>query len=197
MIAVKPGNQDSELIVYDPNFKDGPKKIKKNTLIETVQKTLGHLILVELPLDKISTPIISDPQLFIQEGGLHVLSVCGNPAHLLTQLQDADYTLESLEGILLRNTRGCPAWLKGLQKKPIASFTEKLLRVFIDFNPSVQKELLEESLEALPDHEKTSVKTSLETFIESDNPPALRWSFRTRLTDEEKNRKADEFIDAF
>ncbi|QDQ38957.1 hypothetical protein E3226_000325 [Legionella geestiana] len=118
---------------YDPNFIDGGKTITPlAALMAEIVKSLGTLIAVENAPEL--TPGITDPDHFLEEGGLLALCMCENREDMLRTLnKDPEhFSRNALDGILLRRVDGIPAWQIG-EKHPnvrLQVFTEGLIEAF-------------------------------------------------------------------
>ncbi|MGQ3887741.1 AAA family ATPase [Legionella sp. CNM-1927-20] len=130
-IAIKPEPDSNDWIVYDPNFVGGARKVKHNELASIIHQALGKLVSVETLIAPIK-PKINDPQAFLEEGGLLTLVDCANLKLLLEQLTPVkDLSIPALEGLLLRDNEGIPAWVIGLREAKLNTFTQTLLQQFI------------------------------------------------------------------
>lgn len=147
--------------IYDPNFTQGPQIIPESKLDSAIKRQLGELINISLD-DKEKepniVPTIDSPAHFIQQGGLFILCDAKNQERLLNQLSEfkPPYPTTSLRGILLRNTKGYPAWAVALKNTRTSQYTFELLEQFVDKNENAV-DLLKNSLENIPPKEQISI----------------------------------------
>jgi hypothetical protein len=165
-IAVIPKANDS-WVVYDPNFTNGSKTVHSiDALKTTIEHAIGRLISVDTQVPIPSR--IEDPQSFIKEGGL--LSLCHslNAGEILKQSIGLDYSLEALEGLLLRSTNGYPAWAIGLSHADhnIARFSIHLVQQFVTKNPK-SREALQNSMEVMPKELRITCIALLNQYVPS------------------------------
>ncbi|MFZ4077029.1 MAG: AAA family ATPase [Legionellaceae bacterium] len=162
-ISVYPTPTHDAWIVYDPNFVNGPREVKKEDLLDTIQKAIGnHVRLESIKKYKHHAPKISDPAKFIEEGGLLLLTQCTNAPEMLTQMKPPlAINKEALNGILLRNVEGVPAWVHGLEYPTLSNFTHRLLQQFIEKNPLDYGLQLQRSINALTPFKKQELITCL------------------------------------
>jgi hypothetical protein len=138
-IAIRP-RADGQWDVYDPNFLDGPKTLSQDALLSQLHQSLGHLISVQLPKTEPQPNLeleIGEPQVFIERGGVLALCTNDNADAMLEKIPpNVDYSKQSLDGLLLRNLKGIPAWVRGLQSPNvgIATLTQSLLQQFMAKN---------------------------------------------------------------
>lgn len=149
-IAVLYSPSAQKWLFYDPNFAKGVIPCAREQLILLIHRSVGCLISV-LGNYSLPTPSIKDPSAFIREGGL--LLMCGTEDYqrsLLSQLPSpGDIASDALSGLLLRTTRGVPAWVFAMNE-PLGSFyTLELLSRFIASYPQDYKSQLALSLSSL------------------------------------------------
>jgi hypothetical protein len=163
---------DGDWDVYDPNYVDGVRIIAPDQLEQDLHDALGSLIQVEsTPLNL--TPTIKDPLFFLENGGLLTLCQCSNNQSLLAQLTPVtDYSKEALEGLLLRNTSGRPAWTAGIKNTLTAPYTHALIKQFIAKNPNDWEHQLQKSMECLTPLEKHHLITQIIENNQADNSKA-------------------------
>jgi hypothetical protein len=135
-----------EWTIYDPNFNKGSCKVKKAELLATIHRAVGSCVSVETD-EPIPAPKIDHPGRFIRDGGLVALRNCTNVDAMLEELKSMGrLTRDELSGLLLRDTKGVPAWALGIQSPKRAAFTYPLLKQFILENPADYLKQLQESL---------------------------------------------------
>jgi hypothetical protein len=152
-ISIKRIEKDLWLI-YDPNYYSGVKTVSSDELEQVIQESLGTLVLIELQ-NEILKPHILNPDEFLQRGGLISLCAASNSDELLDLLgADFDFNPGALNGLLLRNTKGTPAWFLGLNNIRTAELTHKLLAQLIQKFPNDYTVLLQKSMEELTPQQK-------------------------------------------
>lgn len=126
---------DNNWIIYDPNWIDGGVTITGDGLLNTLKNSLGNLISVVETSIKIYGKI-SNPDQFLEEGGLLSLVACSNQNILLADLNAHKvFTSEALEGLLIRSVEDIPAWQWAQSHGPLKPFTERLITAFKDRHP--------------------------------------------------------------
>lgn len=152
-------------LYYDSNAAFGPKICGQNldVLLGMVEHSLGSLVSIQVIPDispfqpqVLPLPLINHPQFFLQEGGLLTLMQSSSAEWMLSQIpHNMDWSIDSLEGLFLRDKRAVPAWMLGMQhpSPDIARFCDKLLSQYILKNPH-HKNALRESMEAMDAAEK-------------------------------------------
>ena len=168
-IAIRHKEHTSTWEVYDPNFLDGWRLVRQEELLETIHKSIGSLVTVKSHAQLI-TPQIGNPELFIEEGGLLALSQSANAQEMLKALTPlGDYPPKSLEGLLVRDLGGIPAWVIGiLGSESISSFTQTLLKQFIAKNPGDYLQKLQKSMECLSAQKKHECITRIIQWQQAD-----------------------------
>ena len=161
-IAMKPGSQEDSWMLYDPNYINGAREVfGTESLKQEVYKAIGNLISLETPLP--NKPFIPSFETFLEEGGLWVLIQCDNAQELLKQIPSHfDMPLTALDGLLLRNSKGIPAWVSGIKhsNKETSQLTHALLQQLMNKNPSYQQ-VLQKSMEILTPLERQECITQL------------------------------------
>ncbi|STX50876.1 AAA domain (dynein-related subfamily) [Legionella busanensis] len=158
-IAIQP-LPSGKWLVYDPNFTLGAREVENHRLIETIHMALGNLVGVEAPSVKIK-PKVKDPAIFLEEGGLLILSNYNNRTEILSQLTPLkNLSIAALEGILLRNNEGIPAWVIGLKNPELQGFTHLLLQQFMEKN-SENTATLRDSIAHLSEFQRHEILTYL------------------------------------
>ncbi len=155
-VAVKFEPQNNQWIVYDPNFFQGPKSCSsKEELLHILRQSLGNLIDV-VGSYPVSVPEIQHPSDFIRDGGLLVLChQFDNCNALLSQLPPAkNLSSEALEGLVLRDLKGVPAWAKMLKNPLTVSYALNLLEAFAKYYPHEYESRLDHSMDALSTYER-------------------------------------------
>lgn len=133
--------------VYDPNFVDGVRVVANGELMAIINGSIGSLVSVE-SMNRRLPPKLGDPQLFIENGGLLSLLKSANIAEMLSQLiHIIDYSLDSLEGVFLRDLDGIPAWIKAICTPELSNYTFVLMHQFIVKHPMDYQGILEDSIE--------------------------------------------------
>jgi hypothetical protein len=140
--------------LYDPNFKNGCREVSKSDLEAAIHTSIGHIISTETH-DFGGTIKIDDPMAFVEQGGLLALGYCHEVEKILTRLsQVEDYSKDALEGLLLRDTAGLPAWALIIKAPLLANYAALLIKQFISKNPTNYLERLQRSIEYLRAEEK-------------------------------------------
>ncbi|MBX3709144.1 MAG: AAA family ATPase [Gammaproteobacteria bacterium] len=133
-ITVNYSTQDKKWYMYDPNFPDGVKTLNRVQLLKHMRESLGRLISVEEKTFLSTLLPISDAGIFIRDGGLLILCQSDHPDLLLKSLlkQGSPFSHDELQGLLLRDTQGCPAWKRGLESHHprVKAYTQQLLLQF-------------------------------------------------------------------
>ncbi len=142
---------EEKWVLYDPNFINGAKKLAPNELDKAIKECIGSVISVCGNCSSSVQPGINNPQKFIQDGGL--LAYCRalnkkDMAHLLPDPKTL--SVDDLDGLLLRNTRGIPAWISAIKaNETIPAYALALLEQFILLQPNTSAKRLEKSIEVL------------------------------------------------
>jgi hypothetical protein len=141
---------DQQWCVYDPNHPLGYVYLQEEQLIAYLKQTLGNLIGVNTENASNISGNILLPLDFIEQGGL--LALCQN-CNMSSMIPDLNitYSKDALDGLLLRSTRGVPAWCRGLHHSDpqIQQLTQNLLRQFKDQYPDTDQKQLDKSREAM------------------------------------------------
>lgn len=179
IISISPIKGNTDWLVYDPNDNLGPRRIKNSKLQATILKLLGNLICIDKPHPEISVEI-ADPELFIKNGGLLALSENFiNRREIFAKLSAHPLTdkKKSLQGLLLRNVHGIPAWIKAFNissKAPGAddqkSYIHALIKQFIHENPDDYFEQLLKSMEGLTPLERNNFHDNVRNFFNKMHP---------------------------
>ncbi len=160
-IRIEPVGQN-QWRVYDPNYVTDPILVSEHDLADTVTQAIGKLISIKSNTANV-TPVLKNHQDFIAEGGLFTLCQNTNTDALIPRLAKTNYSKQALDGLLLRNTAGEPAWFMGLENrnKALNQLTHHLLQQFISANPNDYIEQLTRSLEHLTPVQKNECITKL------------------------------------
>ncbi|MDF1828410.1 MAG: AAA family ATPase [Legionellaceae bacterium] len=146
--------------LYDPNAAH-MQQYALEALEEALHKQMGTLLALINPTVAIDEPTISNPKAFIASGGLLALIKYDNfTQRNVDALHAIVNTLNhaELEGILLRTTKGMPAWVVGSHKNSqIKSLTENLLRRFRTLHGAASSKLLIESMAAMNGKQKLAL----------------------------------------
>ena len=175
-IAVSPPLSIGEhWTVYDPNFVNGPQAVTQDQLPTVLQWAIGPLVSVKTntPL----TPNIGDKNRFLEEGGLLCLCNSANTPAMLSQLLPlTDLPDTALDGLLLRDVKGIPAWVRGVKSNAdIRALTTELLQQFIAKHPFTYQTRLQKSMAFLSPHDQhelhciviraTTIATELQSVL--------------------------------
>lgn len=145
--------------VYDPNFIEGIKTIDigVQSLAEVITHSLGILVSVDGNYPGCPHYEQKHKHLhpdFILEGGLLVL--CSNPklrrSFLKTLPSPEILKPDVFDGLLIRTTKGKPAWVLGLQEPELKEYIMDMLMAFSRCPDYIQQ--LEKSLEDLSAKER-------------------------------------------
>lgn len=136
-IAIRYDTEKQSWQFYDPNFiEGGEENLSLDMLLIKIQKSIGKQISISINEDNKGTLTssaisISDPDKFIEEGGLFILAFALNSN--LLQLPSAHfYSRDSLsQGLRLLDLDNTPAWVHGLLNTHTQSLTVTLLDQFI------------------------------------------------------------------
>ena len=163
-IAINPLPDGQHWCVYDPNSLTGPVRVSQVDLRDVIKKSLGDLIGIGSSTLHYDIKI-ADPDAFIGQGGLLTMSCFSNWHDILSELIKCGKKLsgQALEGLLLRDLNGIPAWIKCLSRVNEAwdkqsLYAHNLLEQFIEVNPHDWADKLQKSAETL------SVEQRRETF---------------------------------
>lgn len=159
-IAIKP-ESDKTWHVYDPNYINGCKTVASAFLLHTIHEAIGSLVSVEAKRGKDGT-LIADPDQFIAHGGLLSLCTSKNMNTMQNALPlDYVYSKDALDGLLLRDTSGRPAWVLGIgQQGFIKTLTLTLKTQFEAMHVDASQQLTT-SLEALTSAQRGELITQL------------------------------------
>ncbi|NBR07953.1 MAG: hypothetical protein EBT92_19625, partial [Planctomycetes bacterium] len=161
-IAIKPA-ENGNWHLYDPNYVTGSLETAPQDLLASIHKSIGSIVSVEADASP-NLCAISDRNQFIEHGGLLALCQCNNTQEMLSQLpQQYSYSKAALDGLLLRDTKGTPAWVRGLASTnpAIIALTQDLKTQLEQQNPEDSVAQLAKSIEALPPTQKSECITSL------------------------------------
>ncbi|MCL9682529.1 hypothetical protein [Legionella maioricensis] len=153
--------------IYDPNGVEGPKTVSsRDELKALIKKSLGELVSVQGSYT-IKTPCITNSNVFLQEGGLLALIDSSQADLLLQNLPPAShYSFDALEGLLIRNTEGKPAWALAIKTPHVANYTLSLLQEFSKKNKNFIAQL-HQSMDALSSFERHACIEALSTLTSS------------------------------
>ena len=152
--------------VYDPNFVTGCLEKTSSELEKAISLSIGALVFTSTTEAIDFSPKIDNAANFIEAGGILALCQCENENKdgLQQKLSTQQfYSRQSLDGLLLRDMQGKPAWVLGHQDNHsrTATFTHALLQQFIHKNPHDYKKKLEQSIEVLTPAQKHECITQL------------------------------------
>lgn len=154
--------------VYDPNDPGGEQQLSTDQLEGYLRKSIGNITMIESNNINPRTQI-PNPDGFLAEGGLLALQQIDNPAQALQQLPtNYTYSPQALEGILLRNMKGQPAWVTGLSKPGIQDLVKNLLMQLHQQQPDKFATLLQESIELLTPFQKQSLIAKIIALFPQD-----------------------------
>ena len=122
--------------IYDPNYAEIKKVKTLEKLKEHVFLSIGQILSIDASTGPI--PRITDFNQFIEGGGLLALYSCDNAKTVCSSIPaDHTFSKKALEGLLLRNVAGSPAWVNGINSSSsaVTALTEKLIRQFKECNP--------------------------------------------------------------
>lgn len=127
--------------IYDPNH-TAVLRVQADELKSKMTHLLGTLVQVESN-DTTLAPSIINAEEFIRDGGLLSLCGCKNIKPLLITLLEApleSIPKEALQGLLLRNMMGVPAWVSGMHHPhpQINTLTQKLVRTFKELHTNAE-----------------------------------------------------------
>ena len=208
-IAIYYSIADNSWTAYDPNFVGGVKKATTVAELQVlVKQSLGTLVFVDHTFAV--NPLINNVNKFLGDGGLLALVQARNKSDMLQQLISfKDYTKEALDGLLLRDTEGTPAWLSAIKTPITAEHTVTLLLNFQQKNSDYLQQL-QRSLEALSPQQRheclvtlTQLKTtfpkngSLLQELSSKLRPITRHDFRRELETWRKPTAKAPSLDAY
>ncbi|KTD52730.1 hypothetical protein [Legionella quateirensis] len=188
---------DDQWLVYDPNYKDGVKTVSTTELCHLIHTALGRLVSIEME-DESIVPEIYNPDQFIQLGGLfHLIHDVNSNALAGLLPMEYQFSAQALEGVLLKDLKGVPAWFSGISSPHTRQFTCKLLEQLYRLNPGSCSSTLKKSIQLLTPEQKkkcivelirTGSKTPSSSFdILSCSAPALPSELTTALIDTLRN----------
>ncbi|WP_028388369.1 AAA family ATPase [Legionella fairfieldensis] len=154
---------ENEWEVYDPNYVNGVKTIFTEVLTDTITAAIGQLVVIE-STKSVMPLLLNNPDHFLHNGGLLVLCRCDNKKDILSALSSANqFSKEAVEGLLLRNLKGKPAWAVGLKHtdEAIKALTYRLLHQLMQYYPDNYQEQLQRSLEMVTPLERQELITLL------------------------------------
>lgn len=165
--------EDGNWQVYDPNHKQGYQVIPHTCLKDFLHHILGTLISIEVENETI-TPGVNSPDEFLARGGLFNLVFNANSDKLAKTIPvDHQFSEEALDGLLLRDVTGKPAWVNGIKSQRTSSFTCKLLAQYQALLGDDFRSVLMESIELLSPQEKCESLTQFNKFITHIHPVEL------------------------
>jgi len=136
--------------IYDPNFVSGPQIIDEEGLLRKIHDCLGNLIAIEQPCPAVE---ISDPQKFLEHGGLLTLCHSLNFSEIIPFVQTGSWTPAALEGLFMRSNDGIPAWVFGILSidANVVDLTVQMMQAYLEQNPKRGIEQFSKSLEHVKD----------------------------------------------
>jgi hypothetical protein len=148
-ICVKYFKDNHTWLVYDPNNPYPPQEIADKDLQSVVQASLGNLLSIQGNYPNTITKELDDTADFIASGGLLLLSrSVGIP--LLEKFDlNKDYPISTLQGLFLRDTKGRPAWLSGIEDHSCKFIFISLLNQLREKVPETFLEQIKKSISEL------------------------------------------------
>jgi len=142
-IALQPIVGENSSWIYDPNDPNGPRRIPNDNLYDVIQHYIGDIVAIESATPCHILPKINNINAFIKDGGLHALHQCANlqTTILSTILLESSIDASALQGLLLRNTKGVPAWVVGLKNPRLFTTTLGLLAQFMQHDTHAAQQL--------------------------------------------------------
>lgn len=157
--------EDGSWQVYDPNHKKGYQVISQDSLKDFLHHILGTLISIEVKNEDI-TPRVNNPDEYIARGGLFSLIFNANSDEIAKDIPvDHQFSEEALDGLLLRDVTGKPAWIRGISAYHTTSCTCKLLAQYQALLGDDFASVLMESIELLSPQEKREYLNQFNEFI--------------------------------
>ncbi|RUR15054.1 hypothetical protein ELY21_15140, partial [Legionella sp. km535] len=149
-------------LIYNPNYKEGVKSVSTTELMHHIHTDLGHLIRIEMDRDVI-VPEIRDPNQFIQHGGLFHLICNQNSKQLLDLIPvNFQFSADALQGLLLKDLKGIPAWFRGINTPHTLELTCSLLAQLRSVYPDDYSAMLDKSMKRLtPEQKQQGINTLL------------------------------------
>ncbi|MBL7480725.1 hypothetical protein [Legionella bononiensis] len=140
--------------VYNPNCKDGAKTVTTTELIHLIHTELGTLVSIEMEEESI-VPEIHNPDQFIQGGGLfHLIHDMNSKAVADLIPVNYQFSAQALQGVLLNDLKGVPAWFSGLNSAHTLQFTYNLLEQLYRLFPADCSSMLQKSIQFLAPEQK-------------------------------------------
>lgn len=153
-ISIKPVASRPSWIIYDPNSSIGYIEVQASELVSKIRFILGDMVSVMSKQNL--RPIMSNANNFIAQGGLVTIAKYNNRRQVLDLIPlIKDYDLETLNGLLLRNNGGYPAWVSCLENSDacIQVLGLNLLAQFIEkYEDATQA--LQKSIECMDEESK-------------------------------------------
>lgn len=166
-------NQDNTWSVYDPNYVNGPKKdIQRGDLLAIIKRSLGKYVGIDAQ-DNVVEAKLNKPDLFLKKGGLLALSFFSNKAEILQEMLPMPlFSEQSLDGILLRNTKGVPAWVTGIASSDsiLKAVSYAIMQQFIAKHPQDYQRLLQRSIESLSPEQKQRYLAEVMDYFSKAKP---------------------------
>ncbi|MDP1604630.1 MAG: AAA family ATPase [Legionella sp.] len=126
---------------YEPNSKKGSKLCDLEQLKDLLRRRLGTHIMID-GVHSVSIDDINADH-FVSTGGILSLRQSTNKKELLSMLPEvSSISTWALNGLMLRTTKGEPAWLVGLETKDVSGFVAELLERYKETNPNFMNDLL-------------------------------------------------------
>ena len=168
--------KEDKILFYDPNY-NGCKT--SNDLYTDIVNSIGDIVGIvgSHPELLVSDVVINDSASFIEKGGLLMLSRASNYNKILEALKIEEISsIKSLDGILLRNTKGIPAWVVNLMhwNPDVRNLGRQLLKKFIALRPHNAELLLRNSMSSMQNEESSRLMVlnllSELHLLQNDNP---------------------------
>lgn len=160
-IAVRRLVEEDSWEVYDPNYVNGPRIVAPDDLLKEINYALGGLVSI-ISSESIDPPLIKNADQFLEAGGLFTLCDNENTTAMVKQLSEiSEYSKAALDGILLRDTEGIPAWVNALRNPSTAAYTQSLVQQFMKKNPHNYIKLLQDSMECIPQESRIELLADL------------------------------------
>lgn len=171
-IAITPLSQ-GHWQVYDPNFIDGAKLVPEADLVRTIVEAIGSIIATDW-LGMEFNPGIGSPELFLEQGGLLALCEYSNGHELIAQIPlNFNFSAAALDGLLIRNLSGVPAWVVALRTSSVHSLANQLLGQFIEKNPNSFQQALQHSIALLSSADKRKYINHIKALAPVKHSPAI------------------------
>ncbi|RUR18028.1 hypothetical protein ELY21_09825, partial [Legionella sp. km535] len=154
--------EDGQWLIYNPNYKEGVKSVSTTELMHHIHTDLGHLIRIKMDEDVI-VPEIRDPNQFIQNGGLFHLIYGSSSKQLLDLIpENFQFSVDALQGVLLKDLQGIPAWFRGINIPHTVQLTCNLLAQLRSVCANDYSAMLKKSMKRLtPEQKQQGINTLL------------------------------------